>query len=86
MKTPLLSGREAADSAGYLTAAEILNGQLVGYPADTYAHNGNEDLDRLPREHPDWSIQLGVNGRGSGVTAHRRDGRRPGESVRACPF
>ena len=57
MKTPLLSGREA-DPAGYLTAAEILKGQLVGYPADTYAHNGNEDLDRLQREHPDWSIQL----------------------------
>jgi len=29
MNTPLLSGREA-DSAGYLTAAEILKGQLVG--------------------------------------------------------
>lgn len=42
---PLLSGREA-DSAGYLTAAEILKGQLAGYPTDTYAHNGNEDLDR----------------------------------------
>ena len=74
MKTPLLSGREA-DSAGYLTAAEILKGQLVGYPTDTYAHNGNEDLDRLQREHPDWSIQLVANGRGSGVTAHRRDGQ-----------
>jgi hypothetical protein len=74
MKTPLLSGREA-DSAGYLTATEILKGQLVGYPADTYAHNGNEDLDRLQREHPDWSIQLVANGRGSGVTAHRRDGQ-----------
>ena len=43
MKTPLLCGREA-DSAGYLTAAEILQGQLAGYPADTYARNGNEDL------------------------------------------
>ena len=74
MKTPLLSGREA-DSADYLTAAEILKGQLVGYPTDTYAHNGNEDLDRLQREHPDWSIQFVANGRGSGVTAHRRDGQ-----------
>ena len=74
MKTPLLSDREA-DSAGYLTAAEILKGQLAGYPADTYAHNGNQDLDRLQREHPDWSIQLVANGRGSGVTAHRRDGK-----------
>jgi hypothetical protein len=74
MKTPLLSGR-AADSAGCLMAAEILNGQLAGYPTDTYAHNGNEDLDRLQREHPDWSIQLVANGRGSGVTAHRRDGQ-----------
>ena len=73
MKTPLLSGR-AADSAGYLTAAKILKGQLVGYRADTHAHNGNENLDRLQREHPDWSIQLVANGRGSGVTAHRRDG------------
>ena len=45
MKTPLLSGREAG-SAGYLTAAEI-KGQLVGYPTDTYAHNGNEDLARV---------------------------------------
>lgn len=70
----LLSGREA-DSAGYLTAAEILKGQLAGYPTDTYAHNGNEDLDRLQREHPDWSIQLVANGRGSAVTAHRRDGK-----------
>ena len=35
MKTPPLSGREA-DSAGELTAAEILNGQLAGYPTDTY--------------------------------------------------
>ncbi len=34
MKTPLLSDREA-DSAGYLTAAEILKGQLVGYPTAT---------------------------------------------------
>ena len=74
MKTPLLCGREA-DSADYLTAAEILKGQLVGYPTDTYAHNGNEDLDRLQREHPDWSIQFVANGRGSGVTAHRRDGQ-----------
>jgi hypothetical protein len=74
MKTLLLSGRKA-DSAGYLTAAEILNGQLAGYPTDTYARNGNEDLDRLQREHPDWSIQLVANGRGSGVTAHRRDGQ-----------
>jgi hypothetical protein len=57
MKTPPLSGREA-DPAGYLTAAEILQGQLAGYPADTHAHNGNQDLDRLQREHPDWSIQL----------------------------
>ena len=74
MKTPLLSGREA-DSAGYLTAAEILNGQLAGYPTDTCARNGNQDPDRLQREHPDWSIQLVANGRGSGVTAHRRDGQ-----------
>ena len=74
MKTPLLSDREA-DSAGYLTVAEILKGQLVGYPTDTYAHNGNEDLDRLQREHPDWSIQFVANGRGSGVMAHRRDGQ-----------
>ena len=74
MKTPLLSGREA-DSAGYLTAAEILKGQLAGYPTDTYAHHGNQDLDRLQREHPDWPIQLVANGRGSGVTAHRRDGQ-----------
>ena len=73
MKTPLLSGREA-DSAGYLTAAEILQDQLAGYPADTYARNGHEDPDRLQREHPDWSIQLVANGRGSGATAHRRDG------------
>lgn len=72
MKTPLLSGREA-DPAGYLTAAEILKGQLVGYPTDTYTHNGNKDLDRLQREHPDWSIQLVANGQVSGVTAHRRD-------------
>ena len=36
MKTPLLSGREA-DPADYLTAAEILKGQLAGYPTDTYA-------------------------------------------------
>ena len=36
MKTPLLSDREP-DSADYLTAAEILKGQLVGYPTDTYA-------------------------------------------------
>jgi hypothetical protein len=41
MKPSLLSDREA-DSAGYLTAAGILKGQLVGYPTDTYAHNGNE--------------------------------------------
>jgi len=34
MKTPLLSDREA-DSADYLTAAEILKGQLVGYPTAT---------------------------------------------------
>jgi hypothetical protein len=34
MKTPLLSDREA-DSAGYLTAAEILKGQLAGYPKAT---------------------------------------------------
>ena len=61
MKTPLLSGREA-DSAGYLTAAEILNGQLAGYPTDTCARNGNQDPDRLQREHPDWSIQLVANG------------------------
>jgi hypothetical protein len=74
MKTPLLSDPEA-DSAGYLTAAEILQGQLAGYPTDTYAHHGNEDLDRLQREHPHWSIQLVANGRGSGVTAHRRDGQ-----------
>ena len=74
MKTPLLPGREA-DSTGYLTAAEILQDQLAGYPADTYARNGNEDLDRLQREHPDWPIQLVANGRGSGVTAHRRDGQ-----------
>jgi hypothetical protein len=74
LKTPLLSDREA-DSADYLTAAEILKGQLVGYPTDTYAHNGNEDLDRLQREHPDWSTQLVANGRGSEVTAHRRDGQ-----------
>ena len=74
MKTPLLSGREA-DSAGYLTAAEILQGQLVGYPADTHARNGNQDLDRLQREHPGWPIQLIANGRGSGVAAHRRDGQ-----------
>ena len=47
----------------------------VGYPTDTYAHNGNEDLDRLQREHPDWSTQLVANGRGSEVTAHRRDGQ-----------
>jgi hypothetical protein len=65
MKTPLLSGREA-DSAGYLTAAEILKGQLAGYPTDTYAHHGNQDLDRLQREHPDWPIQLVANGRGIG--------------------
>lgn len=51
MKTPLLSGREP-DSAGYLTAAEILTGQVAGYPADTCAHHGNQDLDRLQREHP----------------------------------
>ena len=75
MKTPLLSGREA-DPAGYLTAAEILKGQLAGYPTDTYARNGNEgDLDRLQREHPDWPVQLVADGRGSGVTAHRRDGQ-----------
>ena len=74
MKTPLLSDPEA-DSADYLTAAEILTGQLAGYPTDTYGHNANEDLDRLQREHPDWSIQLVANGRGSGVTAHRRDGQ-----------
>ena len=74
MKTPPLAGREA-DSAGYLTAAEILKGQLVGYPTDTYARNGNEGLDRLQRGPPDWSIQLVANGRGSGVTAHRRDGQ-----------
>jgi len=48
MKTLLLSDREA-DSAGYLTAAEILKGQLAGYPTGTYAHNGNEDLDRPGR-------------------------------------
>jgi hypothetical protein len=65
MKTPLLSGREP-DSAGYLTAAEILKGQLAGYPTDTYAHNGNKDLDRLQHEHPDWPIQLVANRRGSG--------------------
>ena len=47
MKTPLLSDREA-DSADYLTAAEILKGQLAGYPTDTYAHNGNEDLVAIP--------------------------------------
>jgi hypothetical protein len=74
MKTPLLSDREA-DSADHLTAADILKGQLVGYPTDTHAHNGNQDLDRLQREHPDWSIQLVANGRGSAVTAHRRDGQ-----------
>lgn len=85
MKTPLLSGPEA-DSAGYLTAAEILKGQLVGYPADTYAHTGNEDLDRLQHEHPDWSIRLVANGRGSGVMAHRRDGQGGLASLRACPF
>jgi hypothetical protein len=85
MKTPLLSDPEA-DSAGYLTAAEILQGQLAGYPTDTYAHHGNEDLDRLQREHPHWSIQLVANGRGSGVTAPTRRARRPGESPRACPF
>jgi hypothetical protein len=56
MNTPPLSGHEA-DSAGYLTAAQILKGQLVGNPTDTHAHNGNEDLDRLQREHPDWSIR-----------------------------
>ena len=83
MNTPLLSDREA-DPAGDLTAAEILKGQLAGYPTDTYAHNGNEDLDRLQHEHPDWSIQPVANGRGSGVTAHRRDGQGgPGESLRA---
>ena len=65
MKTPLLSSRDA-DSAGYLTAVEILNGQLAGYPTDSYAHNGNEDLDRLQREHPDWPIQLVANGRDQG--------------------
>ena len=65
MKTSLLSGREA-DSADHLTAADILKGQLVGYPADTCAHNGNQDLDRLQREHPDWSIQLLANGRDQG--------------------
>ena len=86
MKTPLLSGREA-DSAGYLTAAEILKGQLAGYRADTCARNGNEDLDRLQREHPDWSIQLVANGRGiRGHGAPTRRARRPGESLRACPF
>jgi hypothetical protein len=86
MRTPLRSDREA-DSADYLMAAENLKGQLAGYPTDTYAHNGNEDLDRLQREHPDWSIQLVANGRGSGVTAHRRArARRPGESLRAYPF
>jgi hypothetical protein len=37
MKTPPLSDPEA-DSAGYLTAAEILTGQLAGYPTDTHAH------------------------------------------------
>ena len=74
MKTPLLSGPEA-DSAGDLTAAEILKGQLAGYPTDTYALNGNQDLDWLQREHPDWPIQLVANGRGSGVTAHRCDGQ-----------
>jgi hypothetical protein len=63
MNTPLLSGREA-DSAGYLTAAEILQGQLAGYPTDTYAHHGNKDLDRLQREHPDWPIQPVANSRG----------------------
>lgn len=67
MKTPLLSGREA-DSADYLTAAEILKGQLVGYPTDTYAHNGNEDLDRLQREHPDSSPEERRSGRY--VSAH----------------
>jgi hypothetical protein len=55
MKTPLLSDR-VADSADHLTAAEILKGHLVGWPTDTYAHNGNEDPDRLLREHPAWSI------------------------------
>ena len=47
MKTPLLADREA-DPADYLTAAEILKGQLVWYPTDTYAHNGNEDLVAIP--------------------------------------
>jgi hypothetical protein len=75
MKTPLLSGPEA-DSAGYLTAAEILKGQLAGYPTDTYAHNRHQDSDRLQREHPDRSTQLIANGQGPGATAHRRHGQR----------
>jgi hypothetical protein len=65
IKTPLLSGRQA-DPADSLTAAEILKGQLAGYPTDTYAHNGNQDLDPLQGEHPDWSIQLAANGRDQG--------------------
>jgi hypothetical protein len=85
MKTPLLSDREA-DSADYLTAAEILKGQLAGYPTDTYAHNRNEDLDRLQREHPDWSParreRPGIRGHG----APTRRARRPGESLHAYPF
>ena len=86
MKTPLLSDREA-DSAGYLTAPEILKGQLAGYPTDTYAHNGNEDPDRLQREHPDWSIQPVANGRRSGGHgAPTRRARRPGAPPLACPF
>jgi hypothetical protein len=74
MKTPLLSGPEP-DSAGYLTAAEILKGQLAGYPTDTYAHHGNQDLNRLQREHPHWSIQLVANGRDQGSRRTAATGR-----------
>jgi hypothetical protein len=33
-------------------AAEILKSQLVGHPADTYAHNGDEDPARCSSRWP----------------------------------
>jgi len=74
MKPPLLSDREA-DSAGYLTAAEILKGP---------ARRASDWQLRPQRQQGPRSAPARASGladparrerRGSGATAHRRDGQ-----------